>query len=285
MNRSASCVGITVLVVAACSDGPRDASDRTSSVAALVAGRSTFVAVARDARGGAFVHAINEGRVPMYVTQVDLSALDADVERAVRDAPDGEIVLRGAVVDAGAPAFRVDEAYRGMPGATFDERRDAFFVVESDAGEAARFVNRAASIPIGSSTVDRAVLPFVDAAWLASRVDGHGAIVAGWFHIDAGASGAAAFRLDAAQVFVRLPDPIGPCPLASERPIPLCDEPNVLTSKRTADRCLMTGTCIRPGLCPQFIPACADGYTLRSWSSAPSGCNAFACDPSFLAAP
>lgn len=30
------------------------------------------------------------------------------------------------------------------------------------------------------------------------------------------------------------------------------------------------------------MPVCADGYTLTSWRSGQFGCNAYACDPTFV---
>jgi hypothetical protein len=65
-------------------------------------------------------------------------------------------------------------------------------------------------------------------------------------------------------------------------PTPVCDEGNVRIVTRMASRCYLERGCVHPGMCPMYMPACAEGYTLTTWSAPPRGCNAFACDPSFL---
>jgi hypothetical protein len=110
--------------------------------------------------------------------------------------------------------------------------------------------------------------PSVDSAWLSGRVQGGGAIVAGRFD---------GWTLQAAQVFLRLPDVVGPCPdfvywCGNETP----------TFTLGADRCMVPTGCAVRGVCPEYLPACEPGYDLLSWPSQPHGCPAFACMPAWL---
>jgi hypothetical protein len=117
--------------------------------------------------------------------------------------------------------------------------------------------------------VEAAALPRVDTTWLASRVTRHGAIVAGRAH---------AGVLEASQVYVKLPERVGPC---VAMPIHPCAEGLVTTYERTADRCLLPNGCVAPRPCPLFVPACPAGYTLVSWKGGDEACNRYACDPTF----
>jgi hypothetical protein len=39
---------------------------------------------------------------------------------------------------------------------------------------------------------------------------------------------------------------------------------------------------VKPGICALYMPFCEAGYTLASWQTSPSGCNKYACDPTFV---
>jgi hypothetical protein len=111
--------------------------------------------------------------------------------------------------------------------------------------------------------IDSIGVPLLDRTWLADRAL-HGAIVAG--HMESG-------TMNASQVFVRLPDPMGPCPDF----VTHCGEGQMPTYTRTARRCLMPSKCVAPAICPLGVPNCAPGYKRVSWTNA----TAYVCDPSF----
>lgn len=290
----------------ACSDGNAPSTERSSTVTEdLSRAASMFVSVRRDQRkcahpkcGGYFLRALNQGYDEVYVATLDVSLLDAGAAHATLNAPDGELVLFGKLGHRAprydARVFHVEEAYRGMPGVDYDDAVHAFFQVaprdppiECFAAPCpnltATFVNHVRTIPIDAVNVEKAgAMPHVDRAWLESRAEQHRAIVVGWFRPGARHAGGEELVLDAAQVFVRVPDEIGPCPMM---PTPICDGATVRTVYRNASRCYVETGCVRRGICPMYMPACAEGYTLVSWPVSPSGCNAYACDASFLYEP
>jgi hypothetical protein len=61
-----------------------------------------------------------------------------------------------------------------------------------------------------------------------------------------------------------------------------CTENSIVLDERTEDRCIVQVGCVPPGICAEYLPVCAPGYTLEWWTAPPSGCPAFACDPSFV---
>jgi hypothetical protein len=69
--------------------------------------------------------------------------------------------------------------------------------------------------------------------------------------------------LDATQVFVHLPDVVGPCPTMIIR----CEEGAVATYERDANRCMVPTGCVKRGFCPMYMPTCGSGCALKSWSS------------------
>jgi hypothetical protein len=287
----------------ACSDGNTSSTERGSTVREdLSPSASMFVSVRRDHRkcaspkcGGYYLRALNQGWDEFYVSALDVSDLENGAAHAALSAPDGELVLRGTLSKR-APrfdqrAFHVEEAYRGMPGVNYDDAIHAFFQVaprdppiECFAAPCpnliATYVNHVRQIPIDSVNVDKAgQMPQVDRAWLAARAEQHGAIAVGWLRSGAKYPGGEEVVFDAAQVFVRVPDPVGPCPMM---PTPLCDEGKTNVVTRNANRCHVPTGCVHRGICPMYMPACGAGYTLQSWATAPTGCEAFACDPAFL---
>jgi hypothetical protein len=56
----------------------------------------------------------------------------------------------------------------------------------------------------------------------------------------------------------------------------------VQTFTRTDDRCIVPDACVAPGPCPQYVPACGDGYTLIAYATQPNGCPSFTCDPLWI---
>jgi len=286
----------------AASDGPANPDTTGESADELSVTSPTFVTLRADLRrciapacGGYFVRDVNRQSAERYVSGLDFteSPLPPDAIDDVRSAPANELVLRGhlGLMERRfhTRAFVVLDAFRGMPGVTLRED-DAFYQAHARKPPIACFVapcpNEIASLLNTSReeafdrvSVDRAALPWVDRAWLASRVERHEAVVAG--ALEQGERFAGGFEqvLKASQVFVHLPDRIGPC---VARPTLRCAEGTIAVHERTEDRCIVQVACVRPGVCPLYVPSCPSGYTLTSWTAPPSGCPAFACDPTFV---
>jgi hypothetical protein len=262
----------------------------------------TYVALRRDLRkcaapacGGYLVHDVN--RVffsEKYVSDLDFSAsgLDAATIDLVKNAPANEIVLYGKLGPKEpvhhTRMFVVSDAYRGMPGKSPIEG-DTFYKTEHRVpaiecfvapcdNEIAKKLNSTTKYAFTGLSVDDALPPWGDTTWLGGRALDHGAIVAGSFVDGALEPGGYESILAASQVFIHLPESVGPCPAF---PQPDCGNEKA-TFTRNADRCVIFDECVKPGICPQFIPACPDGYTLSSFASAPAGCPHFACDPTFI---
>ena len=159
------------------------------------------------------------------------------------------------------------EVWRGLPDVGPLPWNEAYWAPEPNA-LAVRRLNQPFEIPVEAIDVSGFAPPRVDEAWLLSRVTEHGALVAGRLRDG---------RLEASQVFVRLPDVVGPCPL-----LHLACGKRVETFERDTDRCLVPTGCVQRQLCPEMIPGCAPGYVLATWPSEPGACLAFACDPGFL---
>jgi len=236
---------------------------------------------------GWLVEEANAPGRPVYVARLDLSraGLSPDGERELLGAPVQDILLRGSLeLDLnGARVLVVTEALQGMPGFT-RASDDGFYGVSclaSSCQEAMAYrVDTASHAEIDAIAVDRVLAPFVSQAWLLNRVEYHGAIVAG--HLVPGGydvTGTAGKELEASQVFVRLPATSGPCPLI----LHFCPSGSKATYTRDANLCLDFAGCAHPGICPLYVPACAEGYTLTSWAAGDHACPAFACDPDFVA--
>jgi len=262
----------------------------------------SFVTLRADLRrcfappcGGYFVRDVNRRSTEQYVAGLDFSEADlpADVIADVKSAPPSELVLRGHLGPA-EPRFHtrrfvVLDAYRGMPG-VMPREGDVFYQVHARKPPIACFVapcpNEIASLlntnqeaAFDRVSADHAALPWVDRGWLISRVETHQAVAAGTLAEGQSLPGGVEQVLEASQVFVHLPERVGPCPM---RPMLLCTEGSIVLDERTEDRCILQVGCVPPGICPLYIPACQAGYTLASWPAPPNGCPAFACDPSFV---
>ena len=138
---------------------------------------------------------------------------------------------------------------------------------------------RARASSTDGAEVTDAALSFVDQQWLTNRIAEHGAFATGKFIQGALVSGTHEKVLSASQVFVKLPEMPGPCPLVK---MPACPAGKVRNYERNEDRCVLPSfTCVTPGVCALFLPACAEGYELQSWSGGQFACPVHACDPTF----
>lgn len=291
-------VGLTLslAVVAALGCGadpdPRGADEETAVQSDAISGVLSpielprYFTLRKDRRGGWLVAEANVDAEPIRVTHLDFSRdVGPGEERDVVGAPAESIVLRGVLGERdgdGERAFLVDEAFRGMPG--FDPAQgDGYYTVSCAdpicQTATARLVDTTTDAEIHGISVDAALAPGVSGAWLVDRVENHGAVVAG--HLTPTVPWAITVprrMLVASQVFVDLAEESGPCMML----LHVCPAPLRATYTRDANLCLDFDACVSPGVCPEYIPACAEGYTLVSWAAGDHACPAFACNPAFL---
>lgn len=280
-----------------------DAGDGTADDSAdeISKTKDSFVTLRADMRkclaplcGGYYVKTANGTKTETYVSGFDFSVSglsDAD-QAKVAEAPAGELVIKGHLGKADSKyhvsKLVVVEAYRGMPGMvagdgeTFYQASDRTPAIECFVApcnnEIGTTLNKKGSFDFTRLSVDRAAFGFVDKAWLAGRVLRHGAIVSANLVDGDKLAGGAEKVLDASQVFIRIPDSIGPCPKGPEV---LCAMGLERAYTRNADRCEVFAGCVKPAICPLFMPACQPGYSLVSWEGT-SGCKQYTCDPTFV---
>jgi hypothetical protein len=230
--------------------------------------------------GGFFVSELNRPENTAQVAELLMSVADPGLTHVVFDAPNGELVVRGHHIGRDATGnpqpFVVTEVYRGMPGVAVDNRIQYFSVTPGDCTAndclppAAHLVSASGKSLIEAFDLTTATGKGADAEWLRARILAHGAIVAGRL---------SERSLSASQVFVRLPDPVGPC--AGREPVS-CGAGQVPTYQRDVNRCLGFAGCSAPGSCLMHLPVCRAGYTLHSWAAGSPACPTYACDPTFL---
>ncbi|MBL8914434.1 MAG: hypothetical protein JNM17_27255 [Archangium sp.] len=296
---------IAALVMGGCgvSEAQLDetAGDVTSEEGELGTSSRTYVVARRDYRkcafpmcSGWFIHDVNRAELrEVYVPRFDFSASNLhtdEQQQLVKSAPDNEVVLYGklGVLKNGYRDFMVTTAWRGMPGVKFTEGSDTFFRVaqvniQCFAAPCATMqttrLHSTSKTYFHDLSVERASMPNVDQNWMTFRITDKDALVAGKF-VDGAQVGAGREKvLDAAQVFVKLPDMTQSCGRTSA---PLCSPSKVNTFVRDENRCVMPAGCVTPGACAAVVPACAEGYSLVSWTGGSRACTQHVCDPSWL---
>lgn len=274
--------------------GTNLADDPVAEGGELSTGSRSFVGLRQDLRrciaplcGGFWVHDLN--RVSLsetYVSGLDFSSSglsDADQQRVYEGL--GEVVLRGKLGPKdrvfGVRPFVVSEAYRGMPGITVGAA-DSFFKLETVEIQCVRAPCPSMSATRVNHTAKTLFHVFdisgvgerLELKWLNKRALQDGAITSGVVVRNGDET-----WVQASNVFLRLPERAGPCPLSR---VTLCPDGEVRTYTRTPDRCMMPAACVTPGVCAQYLPVCGEGYTLQQWASGQHGCPAFVCDPTWI---
>lgn len=280
----ASAFALVGLVACTAPTSPSN-ENAASSDEALSSKATSFVTfTSRGAKKGYQLQDVNKSSsYSAAVTEIDYTSagLDRTTIQALEAAPTNELVLEGQLAKGGQ-SFVVTTAYRGMPGVTFDAKATTFYALDAQKEclrapcyQTASSLNGSATAPKASYLsldTTAAAKPLVSTDWLAREATVHSAIVVGTIN-------ARTQVLAASQVFVALPHVAGPCVATSL----ICpDASPVHTYTRTSDMCIEATGCATAGLCPKYLPGCAPGYTLQTWTSQPNGCPAFACDPSFL---
>lgn len=257
---------------------------------------SSYVVFRHDLRrcmaplcGGYFVRDVNRKVLrEEYVSGFDFSqsGLTEETQAKVFEAA-GEVVLRGKLGPTeprfNTRAFIVLEAFRGMPGVTA-ATTDVFYRVER--ADEIRCIAapcpslRAIKLHTTQQTlfhevsVARASKTNVDARWMTSRITDKGALVAAAF-----VTRNRVTTLDAAQVFMRLPEPSQSCPRVA---IHQCAAGYTLSWARNENRCLLPTGCVRTVTCPQIRPYCDADYSATTWNGGLNACPRAVCDPTWV---
>lgn len=244
---------------------------------------SPGVSCEESCTGDFWVRELNREALPVFVRKLDFSAISKQAIGMATGAGAGDILFRGvfgpteisrapiAPPTAAVPTFYVHEAWRGLPDVTAPSLELYTDVVTVDGHLVAHMLNSPWGRPIEAVSVTDVTPAWVDGAWITTRVMYHDAIIASRF--DGG-------TLVAGQVFLRLPDVIGPCPLLRWM-VPACEGGQVETYAMTDDLCEYATGCAKPGVCPMFVPRCDPGYDLVSWPTQPDACAVFTCEPAF----
>jgi hypothetical protein len=221
---------------------------------------------------GGWVHELNSVAAPRWAGILDVSELSRSAVAQAAGAGPGELVMHGfftgTEIVIGSATFHAREVWRGLPDVVAAPLDPYLTVATLEGTMMAHVLDSPWGRVIGSLSVADVAAPLIDTAWLSSRVVTGGAIVAGRFD---------GWTLDVAQVFVRLPDVVGPCPdfgydCGKETP----------TFTLAGDRCLMPTGCAVRHVCQEYRPACEPGYDLLSWPTQPKACLAYACVPAWL---
>jgi hypothetical protein len=177
---------------------------------------SPGVSCEESCTGDFLLQVLNDAAPPRLVRKLDLSALPKQAIGMAAGGGAGDVIFRGEFTLPGVarpeaiaplpgePTFVVQEAWRGLPDVTAPPLALYTTVGIFDGYLIAHLLDSPWGRPIESVSVAGMAPAWVDPAWITTRVMDHGAIVAGRFD---------GWTLDAAQVFLRLPDVVGPCPI------------------------------------------------------------------------
>ncbi len=220
-------LGLTVGSAVACSQASSERSDDTAGALSATGAATgtmgqTFVTLSTPNCGfpcpAHYVQDVKTGALTP-IGKIDYGSLsDADIAR-IKAAPDGGVVLHGAIVSSGSllPSFNVTEAYLGQPGATFG-KGDVFYqggdsnpLDPSAAGPCSEGSVSPLNVVGATSSCYGAIdVSLVDSSparqvFLKAQVSWADAIVAG--KLVANDAGAGAQTLRAAQVFRKMGTP------------------------------------------------------------------------------
>jgi hypothetical protein len=258
---------------------------------------ASYVVFRRDQRrclspvcGGYWVSDVNRRVLrEEYVSGFDFSGsgLTEEAQAKALEGDEREVILRGKLGPTetrfNTRTFLVLEAFRGMPGVRA-AATDSFYRVER--ADNLRCVVapcpslRAIKLHTTQQTlfhevsVARASKTNVDARWMTSRITDQGALVAAAF-----VTRNRSTTLDAAQVFMRLPEPSQSCPRIA---LPSCAAGYTLSWVRNENRCLLPSACVLTVSCPQIRPYCEPNYTAMAWNGGTRACPRAVCDPTWV---
>jgi len=307
-RKLAACFGLAAVLTTgamACapssSSAPEDGTDQ--EVDSLGSSQRSYVVIQRDYRkcawpmcSGFYVKDVNRKNAKWtYVSALDFdgSGLDEATAGLAEDAP-GEVVLYGKLGDlpdwddSAMKTFRVEKAWRGMPGEVAAET-DVFYEVAAIEPPVTCLVAPCPALTIkqlhkkATKQIERVDLEGLsevrlDRNWLGDRVAHGGALVAGTVVDGEIFQGGPERVLQASQAFVQLPEEQGQCPQSR----PGCPEGQEAIYSRDENRCVVLSGCVEPGACAAYVPTCNEGYTLVGWTGGMFACTVYACDPTFV---
>lgn len=286
----------------ASSSNPQNGTDQ--EVDSLGSSQRSYVVVQRDYRkcawpmcSGFYVKDVNRKSAKWtYVSALDFdgSGLDEATAGLAEGAPAGEVVLYGKLGDlpdwddSAMKTFRVEKAWRGMPGEVVDGT-DLFYEVAAIDPPMQCLVAPCPALTIkplhktATQQIERVDLDGLsevqlDRNWLGDRVAHRGALVAGTVALGESFPGGPERVLQASQAFVQLPEEQGQCPQSR----PGCPDGQEAIYSRDEDRCVALSGCVEPGACAAYVPVCNEGYTLVGWTGGMFACTVYACDPTFV---
>ncbi len=297
-------LGTTVVACAPASDSTLGEGNPKQEEDSLGASQRSYVVIQRDYRkcaypmcSGWFVHDVNrKSQKPTYVAALDFGDSDLDeVSQGIVQSASGEVVLYGKLGDlpdwddAAMKTFRVQSAWRGMPGATVDEKAETFFATSAIEPAIQCFTAPCPAVEVrtlhkgGVKQIERVDLeglaePLLDRGWLGERALHGEAIVAGTIVAGEVFAGGAERVLAASQIFLKLPEEQGACPQSK----PGCPDGQSAIYTRDDNRCVVLSGCVEPGACAAYVPSCGEGYSLQSWTGGMFACTQYACDPTFV---
>jgi hypothetical protein len=264
----------------------------TSAASELTSNQDVYLTLRRDVRrcasplcGGYWAKVVNGSTLERYVSGLQWSASDLanDVDAQVSGAGDSEVLVLGRWGSREArfktQPLIVTQAFRGMPGKSFEAGAEFFSLVPTRINclhapcptlKSSRLNQVSSSTMMNELSLNAALAPLVDGAWLKNRVLGGRAVVAGTVVSEGGLM----MTLAATQVFVALPDRTQSCPRFA---LPSCPPGKAVVWERNSNRCLLPAGCGEPTSCAPA--ACAQGYTEVA---VPNACAPLACEPNFL---
>jgi len=256
----------------------------------------SYVLARRDTRkcaypacGGYFVREMNApAGSEIYVRdfEFDDAGLDTDSIKNLKAASPDEwafLGVFGVEDDSGTMSFLVDEAFQGMPGVrpaagesfSLVEAANVACIREPCPNLVATELNSDRQLYLHAVDASNSARTLVDQRWISHSVAANRAIAAAAPVVVNDET-----RLNASQVYLRLPFREDPCPRVA---VPVCENQESNIFVRNDSRCLIPQGCAVVDPSPGAAPPCDEGYTQVSWIG-PEGVE-FACDPAFIEAP
>ena len=240
--------------------------------------------------GGWWVKDVNRPNSrEQYVSALNFAPSKLD-DASIELAQGPDVVLQGRLeLSRGSSyyKFRVFNAWRGLPGKA-PGARDTFYRVNTANIQCVRApcpslssykLNNGATSYFMGTDLSRASTGQLDQDWVISRINTKGALVAGTFTQVNRVGVGTETILDAAQVYLKLPELPGPCP---QFKLAACQPGYVHSYTRNEDRCIVPTGCVIAPRCAQIRPGCATDYTAVTWNGP---CPQWSCDPTFTLPP
>ncbi len=299
MNRQILTFCVALVTLAGCGVSSAEYSEVDDSTVTEGSELSTvywsYVTIRKDQRrcaspmcGGWFVKDVNRNGNEQYVAALNFAPAHLD-DATVELAQGPDVVLQGRLEKTRTAYynFRIFNAFRGLPGKS-PQTGDTFYRVAQANVQCVRApcpslqatkLNNGTQTYFMAADLSRASVGQLDQNWLNDRIETKGALVAGRFTQVNRVGVGQETILDAADVYVKLPELPGPCP---QYKLAACSPGYVHGFTRNVDRCIVPTGCVIAPRCAQIRPGCATDYTAVTWAGP---CPQWACDPTFTLPP